>query len=158
MVVLPPCPWHLRPGGEAEVKFYSEWIYGGEFRVESVNMCASLDNCSFWFFFLFFFCASRGSSRTRAKATTAADSHEGPRTYIRLPYGFNGTVVIGKEDSMVNKILVLNSVVRLGPPVWSCSGPLYQIVWQPVFATALTAISTTTSTTISTTVSTVPAS
>ena len=43
---------------------------------------------------------------------------------------------------MVNKIVSLNEmIVHLGPPVWRCRGPLYKVVWQPVFTTALTASS-----------------
>ena len=57
-----------------------------------------------------------------------------------------GTVLIGEDDSMENKIVLLNDIVHLGPPVWRCRGPLYKVVWQLVFTTALTAISTTTST------------
>ena len=59
---------------------------------------------------------------------------------------------------MVKKIVLLNEIVYLGPPVWRCRGPLYKVVWQLVFTTALTAISTTIATTISTTISTWPQS
>ena len=56
------------------------------------------------------------------------------------------TVLIDEDDSIVNKIVLLNEIVHLGPPVWCCRGPLYKVVWQPVFTSDLTAISTTTST------------
>ena len=56
---------------------------------------------------------------------------------------------------MVNKVVSLNEmIVHLGPPVWRCRGPLYKVVWQPVFTTALTASSILT--TISTATSTGP--
>ena len=39
---------------------------------------------------------------------------------------------------MVNKIVLLTKIVWFGPPLGHCRGPLYEIVWQPVFTTALT--------------------
>ena len=38
------------------------------------------------------------------------------------------TVVIG-EDTMVNKIVVVDEIVHLGPPLGHCRGLLYKIVW-----------------------------
>ena len=39
------------------------------------------------------------------------------------------TVFIGEEDTMVNKILVVDKIVHLGPPLGHCRGLLYRIVW-----------------------------
>ena len=39
------------------------------------------------------------------------------------------TVFIGEEDTMVNKILVVDKIVHLGPPLGHCRGLLYKIVW-----------------------------
>ena len=39
------------------------------------------------------------------------------------------TVSIGEEDTMVNKILVVDKIVHLGPPLGHCRGLLYKIVW-----------------------------
>ena len=39
------------------------------------------------------------------------------------------TVFIGEEDTMVNKIVVVNKIVHLGPPLGHCRGLLYKIVW-----------------------------
>ena len=38
---------------------------------------------------------------------------------------------------MVNKIVLLNTIVYLGPPLCHCGGPLCKIGWQAVFTTAL---------------------
>ena len=38
------------------------------------------------------------------------------------------TVVIGEEDTMVNKMVVVNEIVHLGPPPCHCRGPLYKMV------------------------------
>ena len=40
-----------------------------------------------------------------------------------------GTVFIGEEDTMVNKILVVDKIVHLGPPLGHYRGLLYKIVW-----------------------------
>ena len=39
------------------------------------------------------------------------------------------TVFIGEEDTMVNKILVVDKIVHLGPPLGHCRELLYKIVW-----------------------------
>ena len=39
------------------------------------------------------------------------------------------TVFIGEEDTMVNKILVVDKIVHLGPPLSHCRELLYKIVW-----------------------------
>ena len=39
---------------------------------------------------------------------------------------------------MVNKIVLLNTIGYLGPPLCHCRGPLYKIGCQAVFTTALT--------------------
>lgn len=41
---------------------------------------------------------------------------------------------------MVNKIVLLNKIVYLGPLLCRCRGTSYKIVWQAVFTTALTAL------------------
>ena len=41
---------------------------------------------------------------------------------------------------MGNKIVLLNKIVYLGPLLCHCGEPLYKIVWQAVFTTALTAL------------------
>ena len=41
----------------------------------------------------------------------------------------HATVFIGEEDTMVNKILVVDKIVHLGPPLGHCRGLLYKIVW-----------------------------
>ena len=38
------------------------------------------------------------------------------------------TVFIGEEDTMVNKIVVVDKIVHLGPPLGHCRGLLYKIV------------------------------
>ena len=39
------------------------------------------------------------------------------------------TVFIGEEDTMVNKIVVVDKIVHLGPLLGHCRGLLYKIVW-----------------------------
>ena len=39
-----------------------------------------------------------------------------------------GTVFIGEEDTIVNKIVVVDKIVHLGPPLGHCRGLLYKIV------------------------------
>ena len=39
---------------------------------------------------------------------------------------------------MVNKIVLLNTIINLGPPLCYYRGPLYKIGWQGGFKTALT--------------------
>ena len=38
------------------------------------------------------------------------------------------TVFIGEEDTMVNKILLVDKIVHLGPPLSHCRELLYKIV------------------------------
>ena len=42
---------------------------------------------------------------------------------------YTSTVFIGEEDTMVNKILVVDKIVHLGPPLGHCRELLYKIVW-----------------------------
>ena len=44
--------------------------------------------------------------------------------YVRTVH----TVFIGEEDTMVNKIVVVDKIVHLGPPLGHCRGLLYKIV------------------------------
>ena len=45
-----------------------------------------------------------------------------------IRYAFMDTVVIGEEDTMVNKIVAVDKIVHLGPPLGHCRGLLYKIV------------------------------
>ena len=47
----------------------------------------------------------------------------------RTPLLIFNTVFIGEEDTMVNKIVVVDKIVHLGPPLSHCRGLLYKIVW-----------------------------
>ena len=47
----------------------------------------------------------------------------------RSRYAIHATVFIGEEDTMVNKIVVVDKIVHLGPPLGHCGGLLHKIVW-----------------------------
>ena len=66
---------------------------------------------------------------TRHLASRSRDNYLGARGACELLFYVLVTVVIGEEGIMVNKIVVVNMMVHLGPPLCHCRGPLYKMVW-----------------------------